>query len=138
MADTEDNIEEGLMPMAQITAPPKVNRLRKLLMQQGYKSIWQTEAINHARDGILISSWVRDEIPVPCKTPKAYQASIFQDALLIERYQLDIDMTFGECLESYTYIHGVEPKLRPFDNPPVDEDEYDEWNQAADAAEVQE
>ena len=108
---------DGLMTDAQVQAelaePERVSGLRTRLERGGYKSIWQTETINHAGDRTVISSWVRKEVPTDKARmwPKAYKASIYEDVLLVERYEGVDGIHPGEYCGSSTYIHGVEPDL---------------------------
>ena len=116
---------------------PRVSGLRRYLVTTGYKSIWQTETINHAGDKTVISSWVADKVPGHGETPKAYRASIYEDVLLIERYEGVDGIYPGEYCGSSTYIHGVAANLNGRQLPPEGPDEDYEHERAADAAEHQ-
>ena len=115
----------------------RVSGLRKRLERTGYKSIWQTETINHAGDRAVISSWVPNEVPGHGETPKAYKASIYEDILLVERYEGVDGIYPGEYCSSSTDIHGVEPIIDPrlfrkWEQEQGEDDETEEWHRAAD------
>jgi len=119
----------------------RVSGLRSRLETTGYKSIWQTETINHAGDRTVISSWVPNEVPGHGETPKAYKASIYEDIILVERYEGVDGMYPSEYCGSSIYIHGVEPIVNPrlsrkWEQAQGEDDATEEeWLKAADAAE---
>lgn len=125
---TDEQLAEHRKPYVRVSA------LRTRLENTGYKSIWQTETINHAGDRTVISSWVPAEVPA-AETPKGYKFSIYEDVLLVERYDGVDGINPGEYCGSSTYIHGVEPKLMEW-NIPLDgiEEDY-EHEKAAQAVE---
>ena len=113
--------------------------MRTRLESAGYKSIWQTDTINHAAGRTVISSWVPVEMPTNKATmwPKAYKASIYEDVLLVERYEGLDGLYPGEYCGSSTYIHGVEPKLIGRNRTLDDTDSDEEFEKAAEAADCQ-
>lgn len=119
----------------------RVSALRTRLENTDYKSIWQTETINHAGDRTVISSWVPNEVPGHGETPKAYKASIYEDTILVERYEGENGIYPGEYCGSSIYIHGVEPIVNPrlfrkWEQAQGEDDATEEeWLKAADAAE---
>jgi hypothetical protein len=121
--------------LAELKKPDmRVSALRTRLENTGYKSIWQTETINHAGDRTVISSWVPKEVPA-AETPKGYKFSIYEDVLLVERYEGVDGIYPGAYCGSSTYIHGVEPKLRGRNIPLDDIEEDDAHDKAAQAVE---
>src|SRR5664279_3222084 len=89
---------DGLMSPEQLKAwgtRVRASGLRMRLESTGYKSIWQTETINHAGDRAVISSWVPVEVSA-AETPKGYKFSIYEDVLLVERYEGVNDYSPGE------------------------------------------
>jgi hypothetical protein len=115
----------------------RVSALRTSLGTAGYKSIWQTETINHAGDRTVISSWVPNEVPGHGETPKAYKSSIYEDTILVERYEGENGIYPGQYCGSSTYVHGVDPKLRRVVVELEDcDDEIPEWHKASDAVEA--
>jgi hypothetical protein len=116
----------------------RVSTLRTRVENTGYKSIWQTETINHAGDRTVISSWVPKEVPA-AETNKGYKFSIYEDVLLVERYEGVDGIYPGEYCGSSTYIHGVEPILntqKALNYSNMSDDETPEWHKAADAVEA--
>ena len=109
--------------------------LRTRLERGGYKSIWQTETLNIVGDRTVVSSWVPVELPTDRVTPKAYKASIYEDVLLVERYEGVDGIYPGEYCGSSTYIHGVEPKLAGRKIPLDDIEDDDAHERAAQAVE---
>jgi hypothetical protein len=75
------------------------------------------------------------EVPGAGETPKAYKASIYQDVLLLERYEGMDGIYPGQYCGSSTYIHGVEAKLRGRNIPLDDIEEDDAHEKAAQAVE---
>jgi len=123
MPDVCDGLMSDAQLQAELAEPERVSALRTRLENTGYKSIWQTETINHAGDRTVISSWVPKEVPA-AETPKGYKFSIYEDVLLVERYEGVDGIYPGQYCGSSTYIHGVEPKLRGR-NIPLDDIEDD-------------
>jgi len=131
----EDDSDVKNVDFAKEPKKARVSALRTRLEHTGYKSIWQTETINHAGDRTVISSWVPVEVPGAGETPKAYKASIYEDVLLVERYEGMDGIYPGEYCGSSTYIHGVEPKLRERNIPLDDIEEDGAHEKAAQAVE---
>jgi hypothetical protein len=125
---TDEQLAELMKPEMRVSA------LRTRLENTGYKSIWQTETINHAGDRTVISSWVPVDVPA-AETNKGYKFSIYEDVLLIERYDGVDGLNPGVYCGSSTYIHGVEPKLRGRNIPLDDIEEDDAHDKAAQAVE---
>jgi hypothetical protein len=112
----------------------KVSGLRTRLLQTGYKSIWQTETINHAEERTVVSSWVPAEVPTDgFHSPKAYRAAIYEDVLLVERYESEDGLNPNSYCGSSTYIHGVGPARAPIGEKKTDADyEHERAAQAID------
>jgi hypothetical protein len=117
--------------LGELTRPEiRVSALRTRLENTGYKSIWQTETINHAGDRTVISSWVPKEVPA-AETNKGYKFSIYEDVLLVERFEGVDGIYPGEYCGSSTYIHGVGPKFAIQNIPPDDNEDEDANERAA-------
>lgn len=121
----------------------RVSAFRTRLETTGYKSIWQTETINHAGDRTVVSSWVPVGVPTDRDqlSPKAYKASIYEDIILVERNEGVDGIYPGEYCGSSIYIHGIEPIVNPrlflrWEQEQREDDETEEWHKAADAVEA--